>query len=140
MVKLIVAIVSVGILSLVAGMYFMQAGDDEVSDTSLLVFNPNPMVQLTGMDRVKLTLDNNIAISHQDDGEIRCENQVGVITLVAQLSGVDNRQNGPWMTSRGMFRGDGSIDPAEKLFSSPMWAQTPNLATTHQCVGLGYYK
>ena len=137
MVKLIVAIVSVGILSLVAGMYFMQAGDDEVS---ALVFNPNPMVQLTGMDRVTLTLDNNIAISHQDDGEIRCENQVGVITLVAKLSGVDNRQNGPWMTSRGHFMGDGSIDPAEKLFSSPLWTQTPNLATTHQCVGLGYYK
>ena len=137
MVKLIVAIVSVGILSVVAGMYFMQAGDDEVSD---LVFNPNPMVQLTGMDRVKISLVNQIAVSHQDDGEIRCENRHGVVTLAAHLEGNDGSRNGYWMTSRGMYLGDGSLDPAEKLFNSLMWDTLPNLATVTSCTGLGYSK
>ena len=141
-VKILLLIVLAGIMSVAAGLYYMQAGDDEIVTVEFDGSFTAP--QPTGMNRVKLTLNNEITISHVSrngtEWFIECENSVGVVSLVAQLSGNDPHQNGPWMTSRGDFRGNGSIDPAERLFSSPMWTQTPNLATVTQCVGLGYYK
>ena len=141
-VKILLLIVLAGIMFVAAGLYYMQAGDDEIVTVEFDGSLTAP--KATGMNRVKLTLNNEITISHVSHGGtewfIECENSKGVVSLVAQLSGNDPHMNGPWMTSRGTYRGDGAIDPAVKLFNSAMWSETPNLATVTECIGLGYYK
>ena len=100
-VKILLLIVLAGIMFVAAGLYYIQAWDNE----EVVVMQSEPIDWsswhvLTGTDRVKVSLYNEIAISHQDDGEIRCENSTGVVTLVAQLQGNDPHMNGGWMTSR----------------------------------------